>query len=105
MEKFSRWEYDTAANGLGKLQRVYDSTAINGSAQYQQSYSYDALGRLSITTTRMPGHLNQMGEHYEKQPMISTAVYSSNLMRPAVVVILTLMVWNIATAKLAIYNN
>ncbi|PKM17143.1 MAG: hypothetical protein CVV11_21465, partial [Gammaproteobacteria bacterium HGW-Gammaproteobacteria-15] len=66
VEKFSRWEYDTAANGLGKLQRVYDSTAINGSAQYQQSYSYDALGRLSITTTRMPGHLNQMGEHYEK---------------------------------------
>lgn len=66
VEKFNRWEYDSAENGLGKLNRIFDSTSIDGAPQYQQSYTFDTVGRLSITTTAMPGHLGVQGVHYEK---------------------------------------
>lgn len=66
VEKYSQWTYDTATNGLGQLAAVHDSTSVNGAAQFQQTYSYDSLGRVSGTTTTMPGHGGLVGSHHEK---------------------------------------
>ncbi|HSX52566.1 MAG TPA: FG-GAP-like repeat-containing protein [Cellvibrio sp.] len=65
IDKYSQWNYDTAANGLGQLASVYDSLTTAGATQYQQTYSYDNLGRVSGTTTTMPGHAGAVGSHYE----------------------------------------
>ncbi|OWQ82873.1 hypothetical protein CDN99_27935, partial [Roseateles aquatilis] len=43
----SRWEYDTAANGIGKLAQSY--TWVNGAADVRRAMTYDAQGRLSGT--------------------------------------------------------
>ena len=66
VEKYSQWTYDTATNGLGQLASVHDSASVNGAAQFQQTYNYDSLGRVSGTTTTMPGHGGSLGSHYEK---------------------------------------
>lgn len=66
IDKYSQWTYDTATNGWGQLANTFDSTTVGGSAQYQQSFSYDSLGRVLSTTTTMPGHNNAVGSHYEK---------------------------------------
>jgi RHS repeat-associated protein len=66
IDKYSQWTYDTATNGWGQLANTFDSATVGGSAQYQQSFSYDSLGRVSSTTTTMPGHNNAVGSHYEK---------------------------------------
>lgn len=66
IDKYSQWTYDTATNGWGQLANTFDSTTVGGSAQYQQSFNYDSLGRVSSTTTTMPGHNNAVGSHYEK---------------------------------------
>ncbi len=66
VDKYSQWTYDTAANGLGQLASVHDSASVSGAVQFQQTYSYDNLGRVSGTTTTMPGHGGLVGSHYEK---------------------------------------
>ena len=66
VEKYSQWTYDTATNGLGQLASVFDSSSVNGGAQYQQNFTYDVYGRPDVTTTTLPGHLGQMSSHYEK---------------------------------------
>ncbi|AQT60991.1 FG-GAP-like repeat-containing protein [Cellvibrio sp. PSBB023] len=66
VDKYTQWTYDTATNGLGQLASVSDSASVGGSALYQQSFTYDSFGRVSTTTTTIPGHLGALGSHYEK---------------------------------------
>ena len=66
VDKYTQWTYDTASNGLGQLASVFDSTSVGGSAQYQQSFTYDSFGRATGTTTSMPGHLGVVSSHHEK---------------------------------------
>ena len=47
----SRWEYDTAAHGVGELAEAY--TWAGGSKDYRRVHSYDAYGRPSSTVTSL----------------------------------------------------
>ena len=47
----SRWEYDTAAKGVGKLAESY--TWVNGAKDVRRVTTYDALGRPSATVTSL----------------------------------------------------
>ena len=46
----SRWEYDSAAHGVGRLAEAY--TVVNGQKDAQRIHSYDALGRPLAVRTR-----------------------------------------------------
>lgn len=45
----SHWVYDTAANGIGRLERA----SAGGADNYLRVHSYDSLGRPSVTTQRL----------------------------------------------------
>lgn len=47
----SRWEYDTAAKGVGKLAESY--TWVNGAKDVRRVTTYDALGRPSMTVASL----------------------------------------------------
>lgn len=47
----SRWEFDTAAKGVGKLAEAYTFAA--NAKDYRRIHSYDGYGRLSSVTTRL----------------------------------------------------
>ncbi|WP_162926353.1 RHS repeat-associated core domain-containing protein [Teredinibacter purpureus] len=56
----SYWEYDLAANGLGKLSDEYISDS-----GFQRIYSYDALGRNTVTETVIQGVGSEIS-HFSK---------------------------------------
>jgi len=47
----SRWEYDTAAHGVGQLAETY--TWVAGAKDFRRTLGYDASGRLSTTVTSL----------------------------------------------------
>jgi RHS repeat-associated protein len=49
----SRWTFDTAANGVGKLAESYTWIAATSTKDYRQVYAYDSLGRQSSATTTL----------------------------------------------------
>lgn len=49
----SRWTYDTAANGVGKLGESYTWIAATSSKDYRHVYGYDSLSRPSWSTTTL----------------------------------------------------
>ncbi len=57
----ARWQYDTAAFGLGKADLEQDLVS-----QYSRSYSYDTLGRSTGVTTTFKGANDVLSSHYEK---------------------------------------
>ncbi|MEJ2443410.1 MAG: SpvB/TcaC N-terminal domain-containing protein, partial [Exilibacterium sp.] len=57
-ENITDWIYDTAPNGVGKLDYVEESNS-----GYRRSYTYDRLGRRSTTKTKLSGNL---GTYVEK---------------------------------------
>ncbi|WP_185236280.1 chitinase N-terminal domain-containing protein [Teredinibacter franksiae] len=66
VQTYSQWQYDTASNGLGQLEQMWDSGTVGGSARYTQSHSYDNFGRIGTTTTSFPDHSGAITGHYEK---------------------------------------
>jgi RHS repeat-associated protein len=49
----SRWDYDTATMGVGRLAEAYTWAA--GAKDYRRIHSYDSVGRASGVTTRLDG--------------------------------------------------
>lgn len=47
----ARWVYDTAPNGIGKLAETFTLLADGITRDFQRSFTYDARGRPSSTTT------------------------------------------------------
>ena len=69
--------YDTAENGVGKLARVY----TDGKEQkaFDQSLMYDALSRVSATTTAIGGRTFTVGREYDAYGRPSAITYPSGL--------------------------
>lgn len=67
----SRWDYDSAANGVGKLAKEISS---NG---FEQMYTYDSLSRLEITDTRIHGGSRKFTFSYDGFGRIDTTRYPS----------------------------
>jgi RHS repeat-associated protein len=59
LEGTSTWTYDTAAFGKGKLAKVTGPTN-----QYQRTYLYDSLGRISVVGTSINGELFNVSTSY-----------------------------------------
>jgi len=49
----SRWAFDSAANGVGKLAESYTWIAATSTKDYRHVYAYDSLGRPSSSTTTL----------------------------------------------------
>ena len=49
----SRWAFDSAANGVGKLAESYTWIAATSTKDYRHVYAYDTLGRPSSSTTTL----------------------------------------------------
>ena len=65
LEGYTRWQYDTAPRGLGKLDYVsYHKGSSTAPASYQKLLSYDNIGRLHETVTSI-GLNGADGDHYE----------------------------------------
>ncbi len=62
IEGISRWNYDTAANGVGKLASI-----TNGANGYKRSLVYDSLGRLASDTSHIDAETFTMGYSYDSQ--------------------------------------
>lgn len=60
------WQYDSASNGMGQLAKTYTLVSGASSPEYTQRYTYDSLGRISVTETSVLGHLGRLTTHHEK---------------------------------------
>jgi RHS repeat-associated protein len=59
----SRWTFDTAANGVGKLAESYTWIAATSTKDYRQVYAYDSLGRPSASTTTLDWDYSQLNTY------------------------------------------
>ena len=76
-EGVTTWTYDTAVSGVGKLASV----STNGAEleAFDQSYSYDALSRPSVTTTAIGGRTFAITREYDAFSRPSVLTYPSGL--------------------------
>jgi RHS repeat-associated protein len=68
-EGSSRWLYDTAAKGIGKLAEV------NGPGGYKESYSYDTLSRPVQTAYTIDGQSFAMRQSYDQYSRVDVLAY------------------------------
>lgn len=69
-EGLKTWTYDTAAHGIGKLARA-------ASPAVTEDCSYDSLGRLAATTTRVAGQTYVSTQSYDEFSRPATYSYPS----------------------------
>lgn len=68
-EGSSRWLYDTAAKGIGKLAEV------SGPGGYKESYSYDTLSRPTQTAYTIDGQSFAMRQSYDQYSRVDVLAY------------------------------
>ena len=70
-EGTTTWNYDTAANGIGKLATV--SVTADRNKSYSESYTYEALGRPASMTRNINGTAYAQGQTYDdySRPLIT----------------------------------
>ncbi len=71
-EGTTNWQYDTKANGIGKLAQV---TAPLG---YKKEYSYDSLGRVGTITTHANNQSFNIQNQYDQYSRLSTQTRPQN---------------------------
>ena len=59
----SRWIFDTAANGVGKLAESYTWIAATSTKDYRRVYAYDSLGRPSSSTATQDWDYTQLNTY------------------------------------------
>jgi YD repeat-containing protein len=59
----SRWIFDTASNGVGKLAESYTWIAATSTKDYRHVYAYDSLGRPSSSTATLDWDYTQLNTY------------------------------------------
>ena len=70
-EGLTRWIYDTAPNGVGKLSRV------TGPESYRRELGYDGLGRLETDTRYLSGQALSLSYAYDRFGRVVRTTYPS----------------------------
>ena len=76
-EGISRWIYDSAAGGIGKLH------SVTGAAGDEKTVQYDALGRETSSTARIDGAAYIISTSFDAYGRVASTIYPASIHAPS----------------------